>query len=174
MYEEAQALSREVRDDLMIALTLLNLGDLMRRQGDTEQATALFRESLVLLRRQGEVAGDARLFAGIEAAEALEGFARVMISTGQAEAATRLLGAADTLRERMHALVPATQRADYDRSVAAAREALEPPVFGTAWTAGRAMSSEQAIAYALEPEPLTTGRPAAEATLRVHKRGWRR
>jgi hypothetical protein len=90
-----------------------------------------------------------------------------MISTGKAEPATRLLGAADALRERMRAPVPAIQRADYDQSVAAARAALDPAVFATTWIAGRAMSSEQAIAYALEPDTLTTARPAGEATLRL-------
>ena len=41
-------------------------------------------------------------------------------------------------------------RPDYDRSVAAARAALDDEAFRAAWAEGRAMPQEQAVSYALE------------------------
>ena len=40
--------------------------------------------------------------------------------------------------------------ADYERFVAAARSDLDEEAFAAAWAKGRAMTLEQAIAYAIE------------------------
>jgi hypothetical protein len=42
------------------------------------------------------------------------------------------------------------ERRDYERIVATARAQLGEEAFAMAWAAGRAMSLDQAIAYALE------------------------
>lgn len=41
-------------------------------------------------------------------------------------------------------------RAVYESGIAAARTQLDEATFGTAWAEGRAMTTEQAIEYALE------------------------
>jgi hypothetical protein len=62
----------------------------------------------------------------------------------------RLLGAAEALRESVHAPVPLPERSRHDRCVAAAHAALDEEAFARAWTEGRAMTLEQAVACALE------------------------
>ena len=48
--------------------------------------------------------------------------------------------------------LPPAERPDYERNLAAARAQLDEVTWQTAWAEGQAMTQEQAIAYALEPE----------------------
>jgi hypothetical protein len=84
----------------------------------------------------------------------LEGLAA--LATGEAERGAgprerpaRLLGAAEALRAAAGAPVRRRNQALYDLTTAAARGLLEEEAFGAAWRAGRAMSLEEAVAYAL-------------------------
>jgi len=58
----------------------------------------------------------------------------------------RLLGAAEVLREAAGIPLSPIEGADYERVVAAARIWLGDLAFAAAWTEGRAMTPEQAIA----------------------------
>ena len=60
-----------------------------------------------------------------------------------------LLGAAEAQCETIGASPPVAKRGEYDRTVAAARAALGEEAFTAAWAAGRAMSLDAAVAYAL-------------------------
>jgi hypothetical protein len=71
---------------------------------------------------------------------------------GDAERAARLFGAAEALREALGAPLPPVERAHYDRSIATVRAALGEKAFAAAWTAGRAMPLEAAVARATEEE----------------------
>ena len=42
-------------------------------------------------------------------------------------------------------------RVDWDRAVATVRAILSESAYSNAWTEGRAMSRDEAVAYALEP-----------------------
>ena len=64
--------------------------------------------------------------------------------------AARLLGAATGQFEAIGAAMWPADRLEYERTVAAARAALSEEVFAAAWAEGRAMTLDQAIAYALE------------------------
>ncbi len=136
----------------MLALTLLNLADTVRRQGDANEAMSLFKESLTLLQQLGQVAGDSHVYAGAEVAEALEGLARLLVDAGEDERAAQLLGAAGALRDRLHAPVPQTQRADCEGCLAEARAALPSDRFDAAFGAGQAMLADEAIQFALACE----------------------
>jgi DNA-binding CsgD family transcriptional regulator len=59
--------------------------------------------------------------------------------------AARLWGAAETLREDLHAPLPAVFRTEYERAVAATRIQVGDKLFTTAWTQGRAMTLEQVL-----------------------------
>src|SRR5262249_5227198 len=82
--------------------------------------------------------------------EDLEGLAAVTVAQAQPERAARLFGAAERLREEIGACVPRAERADHERSVAAVRTALGEEAFAAAWAAARALSLEQAVAFALQ------------------------
>lgn len=74
----------------------------------------------------------------------------VVAVQGRAERAARLFGAAEMLSETTSLRMDRIKRADYDRAVAASRAQLDDRTFAAAWAAGRAMSLEQTIAYALD------------------------
>ncbi|MDT5221553.1 MAG: hypothetical protein QOF15_3658 [Mycobacterium sp.] len=78
----------------------------------------------------------------------LECLARLAADGGNHPYATRLLGAANSLRQRLgHARFPMYQ-SGYDAVVTSVREALGENEFDEAWSAGAALSTEEAIAYA--------------------------
>ncbi|MFQ5796576.1 MAG: tetratricopeptide repeat protein [Candidatus Bipolaricaulia bacterium] len=146
-YEESLALWRELGGKEGIAFSLSNLGWVAYRQGDYERATELFKESITLwreLRDRTSVVWD------------LENLAETCVN-GQPERAARLFGAAEVLREAIGFPLPLGRRAGYDRNVAAVRADLSGEAFEVAWAEGRAMTLEQAIAYALEEDPNTDG-----------------
>src|SRR5262249_25651469 len=81
----------------------------------------------------------------------LEGLAAVEAMQGRPDRATRLLGAAATLREAMGFTPGPDDQARAERVVAAARQALGEEAFASAWAAGHTLALEQAISLALEP-----------------------
>jgi predicted ATPase/DNA-binding SARP family transcriptional activator len=139
--EESLAISRELGDKGGIARSLGSLGRVAGDQGDYGAARALLEESLAIFRELGHKR---------EIAMNLEGLAAVAVAEAQSERAVRLFGAAEGLREAIGAPLPPADRAEHNRSVAAARTALGEEAFAAAWAEGRALSLEAAISYALE------------------------
>jgi hypothetical protein len=85
---------------------------------------------------------------------AATGLAGVAARQGQAERAARLFGAVETLRETMGVDVPSPAwRALNERDLKDAREQLDAETFDAAWTEGRAMTLEEAVAEALAESP---------------------
>ena len=145
LQEESLALRRELGDPRGTALALKNLADIATLQGDPGQAATRLAEAVELYGRVGSKDG---------VAVCLEGFARVAVARRPARAA-RLLGAAEALREALGAPLAPADRADRDACVATARLALGVGTLATLGEAGRAMTLEQAVAYALAAEPPT-------------------
>ncbi len=141
MLEESLALLRETGDSVEIARAKLTLGHIARVEGDYAQARGQFIESLNIARYIGTQWG---IFLLLNAVGYLAAAER------QFERAARLLGAADHLGESIGASLFQTDRADHETSVAAARAALGERAFAAAWAQGRAMTMDEAIAYALE------------------------
>ena len=63
--------------------------------------------------------------------------------------AVRLWGAAVVAREHLGIPLPPVDRAIYDCTMTAVRAELDDTAWQAAWAEGRAMTREQAIAYAL-------------------------
>jgi hypothetical protein len=80
----------------------------------------------------------------------LEGFAHLAVAQNRLERGVRLFGAAEALREQLRFPLPCPDRAEYEKGVAAARAQLDEASFIKAWTLGRALSLERAIAEAQE------------------------
>ncbi|HZO90449.1 MAG TPA: tetratricopeptide repeat protein [Chthonomonadaceae bacterium] len=140
LFEEALAILRELGDRRGIAVCLQNLGNIAIAEGDYVTAARLHAESLTLFHDLGDKQG---------MAYALRAFATLAGAQGWAEQAACLLGAVEGLREGMGAPLAHNERADFDRDREAARSALDETTFSRAWAQGRAMSFEQAVAYAL-------------------------
>jgi non-specific serine/threonine protein kinase len=135
---KALVLWRELGDQRNAAASLLTMG-LVAGQDDLGRAALLLREALALSRE----AGDPRVVASL-----LEGVAgTALVSTPQR--AAQLLGAAAALREALGIPVPASEREDHDRAVAATRAALGETAFAAAWAAGRGLPMEEAVNEAL-------------------------
>ena len=81
----------------------------------------------------------------------LEALGLVAAALGESERAARLWGAASAWREAINEPLPLTYQRDYAASIDQARTKLGEKVYESAWSEGRAMSSEQAIEYALLP-----------------------
>jgi tetratricopeptide (TPR) repeat protein len=140
-YDECLVLARDLADEELIASVLVDLGYLAHQQGDQARAVVLLRESL---------AHGRELDIQIVSVWCLAGLGRVAVAQGQLEHATQLLGATAALFEIFNPVMDPTDQADYERAVAAALAHLDAATFDAAWAAGRAMTVEQAIAYALD------------------------
>ena len=120
------------------------------RQGDDRWAKRLYHASLTLLREAGTQA---------DMLECLTEFAATIAATGQAELAARLFGAAAATRAALGIALPAGSQVQYRCDVTAARAQLNEAGWDAAWAQGQAMTLEQAVADALEVDPM-----AAEPT----------
>jgi tetratricopeptide (TPR) repeat protein len=133
------------------AIALAYLGYLACRQGDLHEARVHFEACLRIWRQAPDP---------WSLAWGLEGLAGLLGSSGQALPAAQLYGAAAALLEHTGSRLDPFDRMDYDRNVAATREQLDPSTFAEAWSLGRAMPMDEALAYALHlvrttapPEP---------------------
>jgi predicted ATPase/DNA-binding XRE family transcriptional regulator len=140
LYEESLAQVRELGDQNGIAMTLGNLGLVAFVQGDYERALALQHEALTLGRQLTNKPWLAR---------GIEHFALIAAATNKLERAARLFGAASALREQFNASLPPNDRKFNSRYIADATAQLGSEGFAAAWAEGQAMSSDEAIAYAL-------------------------
>ncbi len=136
LLEESLAICRELGDRRNIAKATYALGDVASGRHD-RAARTLYEESLSLSVEIGD-----RWISAIS----LEGLARIAVATGEPEAAARLLGAADALREATGAARSSYFRALYERVLAQTRAQLGDDPFETAWAAGRTLTPEQAPA----------------------------
>jgi non-specific serine/threonine protein kinase len=131
------ALSRELSDEEMIALSLLMLGNIALWQGRLTEARANLGEGLATWRRDGNTRAIANFMESLAAAAAAD---------GQKERALKLGGAAEALRER-GAVVPSSP---FHREIRSRLEALrQDPQGRDAWISGSQMSRDEAIDYAL-------------------------
>jgi non-specific serine/threonine protein kinase len=115
-----------------------------RTQGDVSRETNLLTESLSLAQSVDHPWG---------MADSLRRLADQAALKGQPERAVRLLGAAEVLRESSGTPIPPYPFSAYERALAALQSALGPTSFAAAWSEGRAMNTDQALAYALQGVP---------------------
>jgi len=66
------------------------------------------------------------------------------------EHAARLFGASEAVREKLGTPLPASYRANYERTIAALAAQVDEEQMEKWWREGRKMSFEQVIEYALE------------------------
>jgi predicted ATPase/class 3 adenylate cyclase/Tfp pilus assembly protein PilF len=126
-----------------IAITLYHMGRQALDRKDYECATACFQESIILNR-------DLKNTLGI--AKTLVGFGDLALAEGDPARSARLFAAAEALHKTIGAPMPAYERTRFDREVARAASLLAEEIFATAWNAGKNMTAEQAVSYALREQ----------------------
>jgi hypothetical protein len=97
-------------------------------------------EGAALLRKLGDTRNIIAMLGAI---------AGVAVAEGKPERAGRLLGAADSLRDATGVLTTPADRAEHERNLISAREALDPDAFASSYAAGKAMTLDEAVDYAL-------------------------
>ena len=141
LFEESLATFRELGDREGIANALNNLGLVAAARGDLPAASALQDESLAIYSALGDRSG---------IATSIEGLAGIAFARGEPERAACMFGAMERLRAEIGAPLVQSERHHYERTLAGACAALENvAAFDLAWRTGRAMTLEQAIAYAM-------------------------
>ncbi len=140
LHEESLALFRELGNPRHVADSLHELALVAIQQQDFAAAGALLAEGLFLCQGLGYQSGIARR---------LEGFAALAAAQGQPERAVSLFGAASAWREVVGSPLPPPDRQKQDEYLLTLRQILGEPAFTAAFEAGRALTGEQAVAYAL-------------------------
>ncbi len=149
-WQRAASLSREsadvfeeLGDKQGVALALVTLGAAQHHLGFHSEAIALHQQSLALF---------SELENRRDIAECLEVLAMLARAQEQPLQAARLFGAAETALEDVGSSMRPAQNPRYRASVAELREKLGDDEFLRAWTDGRAMRLEDAMASALAVE----------------------
>jgi predicted ATPase/DNA-binding SARP family transcriptional activator len=139
-HQESLALWRELGSRDGIACALCNLGFLAHIQGDDAQATSCFREGLALTWELKDKRDIAETMAGLVVVAGAQGqFVRAAQLSGQIEALLTSIGASLDL-------------AEYEKSLADVCAGLGAAAFEVTRAKGRAMTLEEAVAYALAAE----------------------
>ena len=114
---------------------------MQRLEGHHDKAESMYRETILEWQRLGHRAA---------VANQLECFAFIAKVDEQPERVIKLLGAAERLREIIQIDMSPMERVEYEREAGELRARMSEKEFNIQWLEGRAMTMEQAIAYALE------------------------
>jgi predicted ATPase len=140
LYEQRLPLLRASKDRGRLGIILISVGDSWLHQyGDKEVAKMLYKQGLHFWQDMQGVDN------GLGIVRGLAGMAEVAAAQGQGERAGRLFGVADRLLPAAN-----TYRDDVNRRVAEARAHLDATALTAGWTAGQAMTEEQAVTYAFQ------------------------
>jgi predicted ATPase/class 3 adenylate cyclase len=150
-YQEALALLQDLGDKANSAVMLADLSQIASQQGDHARATALMLESLKLDQDLGDTEAMGWCVAEL---------ARLATTCFPPELAARFFGAAQALLAARGIQLGPSERADWERCVAAVQAQLDQAAFAAAWGAGRAMSLEQAMAGGPEGSAAASSLPA--------------
>jgi non-specific serine/threonine protein kinase len=143
LLEDALAIQRPIAPARRIGANLFNLGLVAEDEGNYRQAQGLYDESVSLLRQAKD---------RFHLAFLLEAFASLFVARGQCRRGVVLGGAAAALREQLGSNIPPSMRPGAERTARLARHALGEEGFAQAWAAGRGMTLERAIDYALDAD----------------------
>jgi tetratricopeptide (TPR) repeat protein len=137
-------LVRSTGNDFLIASEASNLSMVERQLGDLDGAETLAREALEICERIGDE---------FTKPFAVSGLAAIATDRGEFERAATLVGAAEAIMEAQHMAWPPDEKPHYERMLAALPEAMGPAEFDRARTAGRSMTSGEAVHLALGARP---------------------
>jgi predicted ATPase/DNA-binding SARP family transcriptional activator len=137
--EASLAIARQLGDRVIMSTSLNNLAIAAVHQRRADDAVALVGETVSLCRELGYK----ELIA-----YGLEMLAAVAADAGEPERAARLLGAAEGVLEVTGARLEPAERAVHDRAAAVVHATGEAELIEPAWSAGRTLSLDGAVALA--------------------------
>jgi len=139
--EESLTIFREIGDLSGIANSLFGVGIAVASEGNPAVARAYIVESFSLFTELGDRVGNAA---------SLELLARMEATENRPQRAGSLLGAAQALRDQIGLPRTPAELAEFDRAAADVRLRLGEDEWDAAWTQGRAMKLDDAIALAIQ------------------------
>jgi tetratricopeptide (TPR) repeat protein len=149
-FQESMAFFAESGNVHFLNMSRSGLAEVAWREGDTDRALSLYRETLLVWRQLGNRGAVARIleclaFAIAQQARAGAGGQPVV----DFSKAARLLGAAEALRTDRGSPMMGAEYAEFEREVAALRGDMDEEAFEAGWETGRRLTLEQAIQAAL-------------------------
>lgn len=148
-FVEARAYYRAMGDRMFERVLSSELAHALRRDGRLDEAEAEYRQTIRGWQESGNRGA---------VANQLECFGFIAVARGEGARAARLLGAAEAIREAAGAPMTPFERGEYDAAVGRSRAGLDASAFESTWTAGRLMTVDAAVAFALSP-PSQGGTP---------------
>jgi tetratricopeptide (TPR) repeat protein len=148
-FVEARAYYRAMGNGMFERVLSSELAHALRRDGRLEEAELEYRQTIRGWQESGNRGA---------VANQLECFGFIALARGDGTRAARLLGAAEAIREAAGAPMTAFEREEYDTAVERSRARLDASAVESAWTAGRLMTVDAAVAFALSP-PSQGGAP---------------
>jgi ATP/maltotriose-dependent transcriptional regulator MalT len=155
-YARSLAALREQGDNSTAAMMLVNLGRVEVLLGDYERARTWIAQAVGLVRPHDLTRG---------AIWIIEFCAEVAAGERNDERALRLIGVADVVRVAVGAQQTVAERAERELWLAPARATLGEERANAAYAAGQAMSTDEALAYALSDEQASHATPSSAALL---------
>ncbi len=159
--KDSVALSEAAGDVWARANARARLGIVQWQRGELESAREHLQQAICSQREIGHRWGMAM---------SLEGLAYVSASAGQTEKAARLLGAVDTLWNRVGTKLHGFMKAHHDRCAAAAGEVLGDARFRSNFQRGEKMALDEVLAYALGEAGTAQVHPAESGRQRLSRR----
>ena len=140
VYEEGIKLLRETNNSNNLAYAVRRFGYLALKEADYKSANVLFRESLIRNQELGHQIGITAAIAGLaELAQAVGKFSR----------AAQLYGIIEGRLAVLSLPLYITDQVEFNRGISALRARLDEKTYAEFWTKGKAMSLDEAIAFAL-------------------------
>lgn len=138
--DEALSLFQALGDKDGIMITLHHLAQLERVEGKLADAVDGYCQSLALCQTLDNKHMTARCLAGLGG---------VALARGQNERAAQLFSAAQTLFDALPPFLSPGDQAEYTQMIQAVQGALSAADFTHAWNTGAALTTQQAVAFAL-------------------------
>ncbi len=131
---------QQLGDEHRVNMIQSELAHMERYEGHYQQAEAAYRKTILVWQKLGHRAA---------IAHQLESFAFAAKMQEQLQRAAHLFAAAEALREKINIPMNSLERIEYDRQVAELRANMDEKALASYWAAGRAMTMEQAVSYAV-------------------------
>lgn len=141
-YEQALAIDQELGRASQEAVTRCNLAVAYAASGNTANAAFHYGQALSHMREGGDLRPAAAMLVSVAVFLA-------PLSPDYGEAACRMLGASERVREEMGIPSTPTEQEELDDIEARLRQSLTLTAFAAAWAEGRAMTLAEAIAYTI-------------------------
>ena len=140
LYRDGRDAFRRLHNRRFATIMESDLAHMLRQEGRIEEARPIYNRTIHEWHDLGARAPVANM---------LESFAFIARADNLPERATRLLGAAEALRETIQVDMTAWERQEYDLELAALHEILPAATLAAEWAAGRALEMDAAVDYAV-------------------------